>query len=326
MRKILVLPLIAAVACGGGQLKDQMRDAMPSKDTVSMGSPQSSATATASSGDTITQNSTVGQSSPFYGLTVGVAVVFNVPVALFLDLLQHVTVDFEPTSCDQQAQSCTWQGSGALDPNTYKLVVTKDADGVSFDWTLSGQPKAQPASAFVQFASGVATPGAQAHHGSGNFSVDFDQEALLGINGNATGKLTVNHYTNVGPAQLDVTYMGARDGTNADQRNNILYTYANNTTGGGDLDFALHNTTTSDRFSAHSRWKNDGQGRADVQGLAVAVGTNVSLSECWGAAPFLVTYFNSNITAVIPPWGGPTSGSVSACAYADAAFSTKVAP
>ena len=323
MRKILVLPLLAAVACGGGQLKDQMREAMPAKDTVSMGSPQSS-TATASSGDTIAQNSTAGQPSPFYGLTVGVGVVFNVPVAAFLDLLRHVTEDFEPTSCDAAAQSCTWQGSGALDPNTYRLVVSKDADGVSFDWTLSGQPKAQPGSAFVQFASGAATPGGQPHHGSGSFSVDFDQEALLGINGNAAGLLQVTHYTNVGPAQLAVTYMGANDTDHPGTKNNILYAYANNTTGGGDLDFAVHNTTSQDRFSVHSRWKNDGQGRADVQGIGG--GNSVSISECWGPAPFTVVYFNSNITAVLPPWGGPTSGSVTACAYQDSSFSSKVAP
>lgn len=321
MRKLLALPLLAAIACGGGQFKDQARDAMPSKDTVSMGSPQSSQAAQ-SSGDTVAQNSTAGQGSPFYALTVGVAVVFNVPVAAFLDLLQHVTEDFDPTTCD--ADSCTWQGSAALDANTFKLVVSRDADGTSFDWTLSAQPKAQPASAFVQFASGVATPGGQRHHGSGSFTIDFDKEGTLGIAGNATGQLNVTHYTNVGPAQLAVTYTGARDGNNPDQRNNILYAYANNTTGGGDLDFAVHNTTTQDRFSAHSRWKNDGQGRADVQGLGG--GNSVTISECWSPAPFTVAYFNSNVTLNLPPWGGPTSGSVTACAYQDASFSSKTAP
>jgi len=50
------------------------------------------------------------------------------------------------------------------------------------------------------------------------------------------------------------------------------------------------------------------------------------LSECWGPAPFTVVYFSSNITANLPPFGGPTSGSVTACAYADASFSSKVAP
>ena len=324
MRKLLPLLLVAATACGGGQFKDQARDAMPSKDAMSMGSPQQSQAVASSPGtDAVAQHSSVGQSSFFFGVTVTAAATFNVPVAAFLDLLQHITEDFEPTSCD--ASSCTWQGSGALDANTYKLVVSRDADGVSFDWTLSGQPKAQPTSAFVDFATGVAIPGGQRHHGSGSFSIDFDRQALLGAAGNATGKLQVTHYSNVGPAQLAVTYTGATDNDPAGTRQNIVYAYANDTTGGGDLDFAKHNTSSGDRFSVHSRWKNDGRGRADVQGLGGG-NNSISLSECWGPAPFSVVYFDSNITVNLPPWGGPTSGSVSACAYADASFSAKTAP
>jgi hypothetical protein len=324
MRKLLSLLLVAASACGGGQFKDQARDAMPSKDTMAMSSPQrSQAVASGPGTDAVAQDSSVGQKSPFFGMTVDAAATFNVPVAAFLDLLQHVTEDFEPTSCT--ASSCTWQGSGALDVNTFRLLVSRDADGVSFDWTLSGQPKDQPTSAFVEFASGVATPGGQRHHGSGSFSIDFDRAALLHAAGDATGNLQVSHYTNVGPAQLSVTYLGANDTTDhPGTRNNIVYAYANDASGGGDLDFAVHNTTTEDRFSVHSRWKNDGQGRADVQG--VGGGNSVSVSECWAPASFTVVYFNSNITLNLPPFAGPTSGSVSACAFVDASFSAKTAP
>ena len=325
MKKLIALPLVAAVACGGGAFKDQARDAMPSKESVSMGSPSStsgaSSTALVAQGST---DSTAGQQSPFFALTATVAVVFNVPTALFLDLLRHVVEDFEPTSCD--ATSCTWgPGSGALELVAYKLVVSRDADGVSFDWTLSGAVKPVTASStFVTIASGVATPGPQRHHGSGHFQIDFDKMATLGIAGNATGQMNVTSYSNVGPAQLAVTFMGANDNDHPGEKNNILYTYANDTSGGGDLDFAVHNTTSGDRFSAHSRWKNDGRGRADVAGLGS--GYDVSLSECWGAAPFNVTYFTSNVKIVVFPWGGPDSGDVAQCAYADAAFSSKSAP
>ncbi|HZR09279.1 MAG TPA: hypothetical protein VFA79_11915 [Myxococcales bacterium] len=319
MKNLIALPLVAAVACAGGAFKDQARDAMPSKDSVSMGAPTSSGSA--SSTALVSQDSVAGQDSPFRGLTVIVSVVFNVPTAAFLDLLTHVVEDNDPTSCD--ATSCTWgPGSGPLELVAYKLVVSHDADGVSFDWQLSGAVK--PAGEFVTFATGIATPGPQRHHGSGSFQIDFDKMALLGIAGDATGQMNVTSYSNVGPAQLAVNFTGAKDTDHPDTRNNLVYSYANDNAGGGDLDFALHNTTSGDRFSVHSRWKNDGRGRSDVAGLGS--GYNVSLSECWSAAPFTVTYFSSSLKIVVAPWGGPDAGSEAQCAYSPAAFSGKSAP
>jgi hypothetical protein len=321
MKKLIALPLVAAVACGGGAFKDQARDAMPSKESVAMGSPN--AGGGASSSALVSQESVAGQQSPFWGLTVGVAVIFNVPTALFLDLLTHVVEDNEPTSCD--ATSCTWgPGSGPLERVDYKLVVSRDADGTSFDWELSGAVKPSSSSTFVAFATGIAKPGPQRHHGSGSFQLDFDKMATLGIAGDAAGQMNVTSYSNVGPAQLAVTFLGAKDNDHPGTQNNIVYAYANDNAGGGDLDFAVHNTTTQDRFSAHSRWKNDGRGRADVAGLGS--GYNVSLSECWSAAPFNVTYFSSNVKVVVNPWGGPDAGSETQCAYSPAAFSEKTAP
>ena len=326
MKKLLALPLVAAVACGGG-FKDEARDAMPSKDAISMGSPSSQQPSSTSGGDAVTQNSTAGEQSPFFKLTVAVAVIFNVPTAAFLDLLRHVVEDYDPTSCD--ATSCTWgPGSDALNPVAYKLVVSRDADGSSFDWQLSGAIK--PSTAFDTFASGVAKPGPQRHHGSGSFTLDFDAAAQLAIFGDpaqdqqATGLMHVVSYSNVGPAQLAVDFTGARDDKQLTQRNNIVYSYANDNSGGGDLDFAMHNTTSGDRFSVHSRWKNDGRGRADVAGLGS--GYDVALSECWGAAPFSVTYFTSTVKVVVDPWGGPDAGAESQCASSPAAFSSKTAP
>jgi len=55
-------------------------------------------------------------------------------------------------------------------------------------------------------------------------------------------------------------------------------------------------------------------------------GVSVQLSECWGPAPFAVVYFTSSITLNIPPFGGPASGDVTACAFGDASFSAQTAP
>src|SRR2546422_5344668 len=165
MRKILVIPILALLACGGSQtFKDQARDAMPSKDSVQMSSPQAAASAKAQTGDSIEQNSTAGQHSPFFDVTVFVAATFNLGTAGILGVLEAVT-DQEPTSCG--TTSCTWgPGSGPLDYNNYKLVVTKSGDG--FDYQLSGQAKSKPGSDFIVFLSGHAVPGPQRHHGSGS--------------------------------------------------------------------------------------------------------------------------------------------------------------
>jgi hypothetical protein len=324
MRKLIALPLVAAVACSGGTFKDQARYAMPSNQAVTMSNPTSP---TPASGTALVSSASVaGQPSDFAKMTASVAVTFNVPTAFFLGLLVHVVEDSEPTSCD--ANSCTWgPGSEPLNPISYKLVVARNADGMSFDWTLSGAVK--PGTNFVVFASGNATPGPQRHHGSGKFQIDFEQAALLDVWGNPstrpTGQLQVNSYSNVGPAQLDVKYTGARDTTHVGQFNNVVYSYSNDTSGGGDLKFAVHNTTSQDRFSVHSRWKNDGRGRADAS-LVPGAGASVSLSECWSAAPFNVVYFSSTLTISSPPWGGPQSGADAQCAYSPADFTQMSAP
>ena len=320
MRILAVIALLAA-ACGGTQtFKDQSRDALPSKDTVSMGSPKSSSATSRPGASSIEQDSTAGQHSPFFDLTAGVAVIFNGGTAGLLGLVETVT-DQEPTSCD--ATSCTWgPGSSALDYNTFKIVVSKD--GSDFDWSLSAEKKSAPGSGFVTFMSGKATPGPQRHHGSGSFSIDFDKAATLDGPHDATGKMEVTSYSNVGPAHLDVVFTGVKDDQHLGQKQNIVYSYANDTTGGGDLDFAVHNTSSGDRFKVHSRWKNGGQGRADVAG--VGMGYDVSLAECWGAAPFGVTYFSSSLKAVIFPFAGPDAGDQAQCAYPTASPSAKTAP
>ena len=320
MRKLLALALVAA-GCGGAQtFTDQSRDALPSGDTVAMGTPSSPSGTSVAPPDQITQNSIAGLHSPFFDLTVAVSTAFNGGTALWLGIVEQVTAT-EPTSC--AASTCTWgPGSGALDASVYKLVVAQQGDG--YDWELSGQDKAKPASDFVVFMNGHAIPGAQKHHGSGNFTIDFDKAATLPGPHDATGKLVVTSYSNVGPAHLEVVFTGARDDQHAGQFNNLVYSYANDTTGGGDLDFAVHNTTSNDSFAVHSRWKNSGTGRSDVQGTGG--GVHVALSECWGAAPFSVVYFSSSVKFNAPPFGGADAGLETSCAYAPAAFSSKTAP
>ena len=222
MRNLFTLSLAAAVACGGSQtFKDKSRDALPSKDSVAIGAPQSPTSQSVAPPDQITQDSTAGQHSPFFDLTVGVSATFNGGVAVMLGIVEAVT-DNEPTSCT--ATSCTWgPGHGPFDYNDYKLVVTQAGDG--FDWNLSGRDIHAAATAdFTVILTGHAVPGPQRHHGSGNFSVDFDAAATLPGPHDATGKLDVTSYSNVGPAHLDVTYLGRTASTPASSTTSSTHT------------------------------------------------------------------------------------------------------
>ena len=311
---ILSLAAVLAVACGGSgsaALKDQAREAMPGKDTVITSAPGSAAPGLAPAGpqgDVVT----LGSPSIFQKATVDVAATFNLSAVFALGLVEAITAQ-EPTRCD--SSSCTWgPGHGAFDYNNFEMVVTRD--GANFKYALSGEPLSKPGSGFIAFLTGSATPSATPHHGSGNFTVDFDAAARLDHPGTDTGKLAVT-YTNIGPANIQVTFPDATD-KNSGNKENIAYGFVADASGGGDLDFAVHNLTKDERFAVHSRWKSSGQGRADVK---YTPGTNAAaqLSECWGIAPFNVVYFQSNVAAYF----GPDVGIESSCAFSPAVYSTK---
>jgi hypothetical protein len=325
-RLLAVIPVAMAVACGGsGSFQENAAASLPNKSSVQMNTPGGSSSAkyappstALTSGDGASKDAASNDS--FYELTVGVAATFNVPVAAFLDLMASIAQN-PPTSCT--ATSCTWgPGSSALDANNFELVVSQDADGESFDWSFKGQAKSQPNSDFVTLASGVAKPSGEAHHGSGSFTMDFDAAQKLDGRHSGTGKLDVSSYSNVGPAQLAVTYTGATD-SNGTDKDDIAYTFAADASGGGDLQFAVKNLTTSDHFSVHSRWKNDGSGRADVN-YANGVGSLVdNASDCWGAAPFTQVFFTSSIKINAPPFASASDiGLQSSCAFSSAVFSS----
>ena len=138
-------------------------------------------------------------------------------------------------------------------------------------------------------------------------------------------------YTNVGPLQINATFTGVKDTDHSNTLNNVVYAYTNDATGGGDMALAVHNTTSDARFSLHSRWKNDGEGRGDVNGSGHDASSgnpyNVSVSECWATAPFNVVFFTSTAKSfVITGLAGPDSGDQAQCAYPTAAPVTTQAP
>jgi len=310
MRKILATALVAACACGGAQdFQTQARDAMPSSSSVHMGNPSDSQPSTGASGQ-LHQDLGVS-SSTWYDTTVGFALSVNGATVWTLGIVEAVTI-FPATTCSEN--SCTWgPGSNALDPNIYRLTVSKNADE-SFHWNLDAQSKSKPGSAFVTVISGDATPSGIRHLGSGTFKIDLDAAATLDAHSTDRGSITFQ-YSNLGPAHIVASFAKVADKSpgNAGQLGNAYYDFRELVSGGGDMEIAWHNLTSDARLDIHSRWLNDGSGRVDVAVLAST--GNGSLSNCWAtAANGFATAFDSSAQV----------GLESACSISPAAPGTHI--
>jgi len=310
MRKLLAISLVAACACGGSQsFQDQAREALPSSSSVHMGNPGDTQSNVRSIGQ-LQQDLLVG-SSQWYATTVLFVGSVNGATLWTLGVVEAVT-NLPPTSCT--ASSCTWgPGSNALDPNTYRLIVTKVSDE-QFHWNLDARSRSKPGSDFVTVISGDATPSGIRHRGSGTFTIDQDAAATLDSHSTDRGTITIA-YSNVGPAHITASFHDVKDSNpnNAGQLGNAFYDFREQISGGGDMEIAWHNLTSDDRIDIHSRWLANGSGRADV--AVVKTAGNGSLSNCWAtAAAGFATTFDS-IGQV---------GSESACTISPAAPGTHI--
>jgi len=303
MRKLLAVSCALAAACGGGAaFKDQARDAMPDSAGVAMGPQQAQSS---QSNALMAQGSSpeVVGADPWYNATVAFAFSINASTAWTLGAVSAVT-SAEPTSCTEN--SCTWgPGSGALDPNEYKLTVTQAANA-SFDWVLSARSKANATAQFITIISGNAVPSGQRHRGSGTFTVNLDNARQISGKATDNGTIAIT-YSNVGPAHVQANFhdLISQDTQHLNDHGNAYYNYQQDISGGGDMEIAWHDVTNEERDDIHSRWKADGSGRADVK--VVKPASSAQTSSCWSAAA-----------------GGFVSVGLSVCAYADASFGTNI--
>jgi hypothetical protein len=312
MRKLLAVSCALAAACGGGvAFKDQASGAMPDSSGVAVG-PQQARSSQANALSAQGSSSQVVGADAWFNATVAFASSINASTAWTLGVVSAVT-STEPTSCT--ANSCTWgPGSGALDPNEYKLTVTETASG-SFDWVLSARSKANATAQFVTLISGNAVPSGQRHRGSGTFTINLDNARQ--ISGHASDQGTIDiTYSNVGPAHVQANFhnLVSQDAQHLGDVGNAYYSYQQDISGGGDMEIAWHDVTHEERDDIHSRWKADGSGRADVT-VVKPLNPNAPFSNCWSAAA-------SGFVTVYGQLSGV--GSVSACAYADASFGTNI--
>ncbi len=302
MKTTLLSACFLFAACASTPEQDAV-NALPQADSVALGQPAPSG------GNSML---TPGQTSDYYQVTYALSTSVNWGVGWALGVVKYITT-YPATSCT--ADSCTWGPvSKALDPNSWELTVTRSTDPLQYQYTLSAEPKSNTSLGFISVLTGTANPSGVAHHGKGTFTVDFDAAQQLDNPPAKTGTLTVT-YSNDGPLAIGVTFMHTDDVTNPGHQVNVQYNYADDSSGGGDLQVAWGNTANTDTFSLHSRWLNTGAGRGDDELNAPSVPAQGTQSECWGT-DFSLLYYTSTDTNV------GTGGDSSKCAFPTAIYAS----
>lgn len=314
-KRIVSLLSIAALvaACAPADVADQYRDALPKKEAIQIGTPAAEGAAGALAVRRQGLGETPLYQSEYAVMSYWTAVTLNLGVWWTLSLVQIVAAH-PPTACDDL--SCTW-GPWVDDAglNRWQLVVVKE--GAEFAYTLSAQNGVEPGP-FVPVLAGVARPGADRHHGSGTFTIDFDAQDLLAHGPlwekQDFGRLTVVHDNEAGTA-IDAAFVGARSSDPAN-RHFLDAAYSFRDAGaGGELQIAFENLETTETVGLRTRWTGTGAGRGDAHyngpdGRGGRV--DYFASECWAGEPLgFVEVYDSKV-----PFGAESS-----CAFVPASYS-----
>jgi hypothetical protein len=254
----------------------------------------------------------VGTTSSFYVVTRVTTDRVNGHVAFALGVLWAI-VHTPPTSI--QGNVGTWGPfTPTLSPVTYRLVVTRIAQG-QFTYHLDGRPKSSTAeSDFRAIVTGAADPSTPIGHGTGSFTLDLTAaNALDPIATRNGGTIAVAYDLSQNPKSLTVHFAGVADGMDGQPATaDYAYSHADNDDGTFKFTVDANLAGTAARLengSFTSRWNASGAGRGDVTfsgGDAPAGGA--SAVQCWDSNFKVVYYMGPELT----------EGNASSCAYASA--------
>ena len=291
---VLALPTLL-IACGGSSI-DDMRNGLPSSDTVQLNLPKPAGQALEMGQ---AQQAALGYRSVFYQVTRGVTEFVNGATGLVLLLVKSIT-DNPPTSFKDH-EAIWGPYTDPLQSNTYRLTV-HDLGHHQYTYVLEGKAKWDPDSAFVAVLTGTHNAATDSHgrpirgFGSGSFLIDWDAAHSLPDHTDdvGTGEFTYSRLSPVSQVEIDVTFTQVLDRTTL-QRVNARYSYVQAPGGDGMFRFSTFNQPGAIailRVSIESRWKNNGAGRSDVQYIPnptpIATAT---ANECWNEF-FLSVYFH----------------------------------
>jgi hypothetical protein len=331
LRKLLTLGLASASLLGACRPKDdaeeEFRNSIPRGETVTVRVPGTNSgkalVETQAQPITLAQ----GQTADFYKLTWAASNIFNGGALLVLGLVKTV-VSFPPTTLT--ADTAVWgPWTGALDPITWKVTVTRRGDHL-YSYTFEGRDRNAPSAPFITVLSGDHTPTLDAKgrpmegFGSGSFTLDNDARQRLPMPGADVGKA---HYTyeRSAPAAMvaiDAQFIQVKDDERPGQLVDLGYRYRATPGNGGSMEF-LHSapatmTMAGTIWKIKSRWLETGAGRSDVvgQGGDIPAGQSAKLSECWDQT-FASRYQLLSWTPLLG-WGTEATD----CVFTSAEFST----
>lgn len=306
---VLALAVVGLVGCKPADDGAGVRQALPNADSVRIKIPGGTSALATIDGVGQVQQAVLGETAQYYAFTREISDGLNTGAAWVL-LLVHTVVQYPVTSIEGDTYIWGPWSDSALKPAEYRLTVEQDAAG-DYLWSLEGRHKADgPAAAFIPVVTGLASPGALPHRGTGSFTMIFANAELLDPVGNdGEGTLDVVYDLESTPASVVMDFDGPGGA--------FHYEYAEAADGSGDFQFAIHtdidnNGSLAEDVAVRSRWNATGAGRADLQISGGDAGTLVVTgSECWDNT-FGRVYWQDSVNYQ------PTEGEAAACAFSDA--------
>jgi hypothetical protein len=282
-----------AAGCRPKATLDEFQAGVPSAKTVSVEVPTKQALTVEEH-----QSALKGLPADYWVATLGVATVINGGAA-FVGLLVGAIIHQQPTS--MTGDTAVWvPGSKALEPNNWKLTVTRIGDH-QFQWALEGQSKLAPNSPFITVLAGTHTIAVDdkddpiADAGSGSFTIDWNARQKLPLPGDDVGSATYSYSRLPGAiATIDAQFKQVKDRDHGGKLIDVDYKYEEHAGGSGTLAFSVDAAAqlgmADGHATVHSRWQPTGAGRADATLTSSTLPTGATASECWNTT-FQSTFF-----------------------------------
>jgi hypothetical protein len=255
--------------------------------------------------------------STFYLWTAEVTEDVNWMTGTVLYWVDTITTAYPPSYVDQERNQAIWGpwDDGPLDPNETQLRVHHDLETDAYTWGFERWPKDGGPQDGVSIVTGEIDPGATRDASTGRFVVDFSTIHELDPTEQTTGEFAVEYdigvegvsgralFADFGPTGFDAAYRYDQTFDGLGSMDLLLDVDLDPSAGAG-LDEIL---------VMHSRWKDDGSGRADVMVRGGDLGDAVGFAtECWSSS-FEAVYYREEHS-------GYEEGDASLCAFAEAEY------